>query len=221
VHHGIEAGIFSGMISYPTSDEVLDGLGDKVVGGLANAVAATATDLVEYRRIAPQFVSRHSGRGLANWIHDQMWSHVLRELDGISNVSIVDKEPKRDIYVGFTYRIRVKRHSPTGAIQSYPTQSALDFISQEPDLLSGIGILSGANLCVGYEWDAGSRDIGGPVMSLRDGSFEEVIWIVDLPVSSGGEGTVMPMYPSGTPTRPTIGGVPNTQIKAGEDRKDS
>ncbi|TCC10336.1 hypothetical protein [Kribbella soli] len=208
------------MFSYPTPDEVLAGLGDKVVGGLANAVVAVAADLVEYRRIAPHFVSRHSERGLANWIHDQMWSHVLRELDSIPNVSFVDKEPTRDVYVGLDYRLRVKRHSPTGAIRSYPTQEALSFVTQQPDLLSedGAGIV---NLCVGYEWDAGSRTIGGPVMSLRDGSFDEVIWVIDVSAGSGGEGTVRPMFPTGAPKPPTIGGTPNQETNKEEGSKES
>ncbi|WUJ72303.1 hypothetical protein OG809_03345 [Kribbella soli] len=202
------------MMSYPTSDEVLDGLGDKVVGGLSNAVVAASADLAEYRQIAPRFVSRHNERGLANWIHDMMWSHVLRELDGIPNVSFVDKEQWRDIYVGLAYRIRVKRHSPSGAIRSYPTQEALSFVSQQPDLFSG-GLAS-VNLAAGYEWDAETRTMRGPVMSLRDGSFDDVIWIIDLPASAGGGGMLKPIFPTGGPKRPTIGGVPNQQTDTEE-----
>lgn len=102
------------------------------------------------------------------------------------------------------FHIRLKRHSPGGAIRSYPTQSALDFITQSPDLFTGIGVTT-VKLCLGYEWDGVERRIGSPVMSLRDGSFDTSIWMVDLPRRGSGGGTVTPIMPSGDgPPAPVI-----------------
>lgn len=73
--------------------------------------------------------------------------------------------------------------------------SALDFITQPPDLLSLIGVRT-LNLTAGYEWDDLSRSMGGAVLSLRDGSFEEVIWMVDLPAAAAAaDATVEPILP--------------------------
>ncbi|GEP32731.1 hypothetical protein NSZ01_04990 [Nocardioides szechwanensis] len=197
------------MIAYPTSTQVLDDLGDKVVHGFSSIVAGSRADLAEYRAALPHAVARASGRGLASWVHDAMWARAVDVFDDITEVQLHESGPTRDIYVGLTYHLRLKRHSPTGAIRSYPTQSALDFITQEPDLFTLLGIRQ-LNLCVGYEWDAATREIGGAVMSLRDGSFDEVIWMIDLPAAPAtGTGTVAPI----TPTTPDIDG-PSTPIIA-------
>ncbi|HEX6755505.1 MAG TPA: hypothetical protein VF109_06120 [Mycobacteriales bacterium] len=64
------------MKSHPSSEEVLDGLDDKMVTGLSRAVVLAARDLRQYRLTFPQWVSQSSERGLANWIHDRIWWHV-------------------------------------------------------------------------------------------------------------------------------------------------
>lgn len=193
------------MDRYPELDEVIESLGDKVVAALSAAVLGAKSDLAEYRLGMPHFVADHSSRGLANWIHDRIWARIVSELDGVDGVSFVDAGPLRELYVNADFRLRFKRHSPTGAIRSYPTIGALDFITQEPDLLSLIGIRT-LNLTAGYEWDELSRTMGDPVLSLRDGSFENVIWMSTLPAAGGAAGgTITPITPvTDGPSAPVI-----------------
>jgi len=193
------------MERYPEPDEVIEALGDKVVAALTAAILGARADLAEYRRAMPHFVADHSSRGLANWIHDRIWARIVTELDDVDGVSFVDSGPLRELYVNADFRLRFKRHSPTGAIRSYPTVGALDFITQEPDLLTLIGIRT-LNLTAGYEWDDLARVMGDPVLSLRDGSFDEVIWMSTLPVAGGAAGgTISPIKPTTDgPTPPVI-----------------
>jgi len=196
------------MAQYPTAEQVMDALGDKVVQGISESVMAAAADLVEYRRLVPRLAGRHSNRGLANWVHDQAWAHVSDRLDGVSNVFLVDSGPTREVQVGAAaqYRIRLKKHSRRGRVTGYPTTSMLEFICQDqPTLLSLVGITQ-VNLCVGYEWDSLTRDIVGPVMSLRDGSFADVVWMTDLPIVGSVAGaSVAPMVaPQDRPALPAI-----------------
>lgn len=193
------------MDRYPLPDEVIEALGDKVVEALSTAILGAREDLTDYRRLAPHFVADHSPRGLANWIHDRIWAWIVAELDDVEHISFVDSGPTREIYVRADFRFRIKRHSLTGAIRSYPTQSALDFITQEPDLFSLLGIHT-LNLTAGYEWDELARTMGDPVLSLRDGSFEDVIWMTTLPAAGeSGGATVAPITPIGDgPTAPVI-----------------
>lgn len=62
------------------------------------------------------------------------------------------------------------------------------------------------NLTVGYEWDEIGQQMGNPVISLRDGSFEEAHWVVTLPTSTGaGSGSIAPIKPTGdAPSTPMI-----------------
>jgi hypothetical protein len=209
--------------SYPSPDQVLENLGDKVVDGLGTAITGARDDLAEYRAAVPHFVADHSSRGLAGWIHDRMWARAIGLLEDVDDISFVDSEPTREIYVRADYRIRMKRHSRTGAIRSYPTQGALAFINQEPDLLSLLGITT-LNITVGYEWDDLTRSMGDPVMSLRDGSFDDVIWMVGLPFTAdGGTGTIAPIVPTvpdGTgPATPSID-VPRYDTTSREGTQD-
>jgi hypothetical protein len=193
------------MDHYPSADEVFNGLGDKVAFGLGDIVEGARLDYARYRETLPHVVSRHSARGLANWIHDAMWARALAVFDENPDVTFVDDEPTRDIYIRDEYRLRLKRHSKTGAIQSYPTAAAIDFISQDEDLFAELGspIL---NLCAGYEWDRFTRSIGAAVLSLHDGSFKEPLWMVALPFSGTVPVTpVIPITPhDGGPATPVI-----------------
>ncbi len=99
-------------------------LGDKVVHGLSRAVTLGRNDLADYRAIRPGWVASSSERGLASWIHDRIWYHLVAQVDGIDEVTIVDQEPTREMYVGVTYRVRVKRHHTDGTVNSYPTPTA-------------------------------------------------------------------------------------------------
>ncbi|MFT4164190.1 MAG: hypothetical protein QM650_03000 [Microlunatus sp.] len=183
------------MDRYPTPDEVLANLGDKATEALSGAVVGAREDLAVYRAALPQFVAEHSGRGLANWIHDRMWARVVAALEGVDGVVCLDSGPNREIAVRMDFRIRLKRHSSTGAIRNYPTANALDFITQEPDLLTLLGIMT-LNISVGYEWDEMTRSMGNAVISLRDGSFEDVIWMVDLPAAPAAGGAITPIVPT-------------------------
>lgn len=188
------------MKSYPGSEDVLADLGDKVTGGLARAVAKTRMDLAEYRDEHTSWVSDSSERGLANWIHDRLWANVCAEFDGLAGIGLSDHEPTREITVGVTYRLRVKRHRLDGKVSSYATQTALEFYAQgEQETFPG---LEEVRLIAGYEWDADSRSMGDAVLSLRDGE-EEVIWLVTLPDASEGAGGV-PAQPI-RPTEPEPG----------------
>lgn len=193
------------MDRYPTPDEVLASLGDKTIEALSGAVVGAWEDLAAYRAALPDFAAEQNSSGLAHWIHNRMWARATAALDGVDGVSFVDSGSTREIYIRADFRIRLKRHSLTGAIRSYPTATALDFISQEPDLLTLLGITT-LNVCVGYEWDEFTRSMGDAVISLRDGSFDEVIWMVDLPTaSSGGGAIVSPIVPSGDgPEAPVV-----------------
>ncbi len=193
------------MPSYPDSATVLDGLGDKVVAGLSRAVMLTAHDLRRYRETFPLWVAEASERGLANWIHDRIWSHLLVVLDSVPGVTMADREPTREITVGVTYRLRVKRHHDDGQINTYPTPTALEFFAQAPVQETFDG-LEEIRLAAGYEWDADTRDMGDAVLSLRDGR-ENIIWKETLPPSAepdAGGGVSFPSVPG--PTAPTVEG---------------
>ncbi len=160
------------MKSYPSEPDVLEELGDKVREAIVNAVDATRADLARYRQEFPDFVSQHSARGLANWIHDHLWHHVATNLGEQDHVKILDKGATRELVIHGRYRVRVKRHDQTGSVRTYPTQGALEFMAQ-PEQLTFDG-LSMHHLIVGYEWDVRQFEIGSAVLSLRDG--KNVLW---------------------------------------------
>lgn len=211
---GIFAGIFSAMSGYPSPDDVLAALGDKVVAALFKAADQAKEDLAGYREEMPQYVAESSNRGLANWIHDRMWARLVAELMDVEGVELVDAEPVREIRTRGLC-VRLKRHTPTGGIRAYPTASARSFIAQpvEADLLSllvepwsELPYGQTLNLTAGYEWDQTSRSMGEAVLSLRDGSFDDVVWMVALPTpGTGGGTTITPMAPpSDGPTTPSV-----------------
>jgi len=197
------------MFDAPEPDVVLHVLGDKVVHGLSRSVALGRQDLAEYRSAHPGWVADACERGLANWIHDRVWAHLLVQVEGIDEVSIVDREPTREVYVGTMYRVRVKRHHTDGLVNTYPTQTALDFLGQGGTL--PIPTLEEINLIAGYEWDREERAMGAPLLSLRNGRTN-IIWSVELPeVGEQGDGGVVvrPTVPG--PTGPVIG-LPGIEV---------
>jgi hypothetical protein len=198
------------MFDAPEPDVVLDALGDKVVHGLSRAVVLGRKDLAEYRSTFPGWVADASERGLASWIHDRVWARLLVQVDGIDEVSIVDREPTREMYVGTRYRVRVKRHHTDGLVNTYPTQTALDFLGQGGTL--PIPTLEEINLIAGYEWDREERAMGVPRLSLRT-SRTNIIWSVALPeVGQQGDGgtVVRPIVPG--PAGPVIG-LPGIDVR--------
>src|SRR6266536_2149800 len=94
---GIKSGMKSGFRSYPTWDEIEPALGDKVINAVVAAVASTVDDLADYRRFRPAWVAQASERGLAAWIHDRLWYHLVAALDDHPQVTITDKGVLREI----------------------------------------------------------------------------------------------------------------------------
>jgi hypothetical protein len=170
----------SGFRSYPAWADVEAALGDKVIEAVVTAVKAATADLADYRRFRPAWVAQASERGLAAWIHDRVWYHLVAALDDHPNVVITDKGVLREITVGparSLYRFRVKRHHVDGDVSTYPTQLALEFLAQvEGDMLEGFDEL---HLIAGYKWNREERAIEYPVISLRDGR-QNLIWEHDL-----------------------------------------
>lgn len=192
------------MISYPESDEVLEELGEKPVEALSRAIARAKADLAEYREWKPSWVAQASERGLANWIHDRIWHHLTVLLDGVPDVRLIDIGSTREIFIGMRYRLRAKRHGEDGDISTYPTPTATGFLFQEPLQMTLDG-LDEIRLIAGYTWDAESREMGTPVLSLRHGK-NDIVWFVDLPDLGTGYGAapVTPLPAVPTPTPPQI-----------------
>lgn len=208
----ITDGIFYGMKSEPpTSDEVFEDLGEKVLDGLAAGVAYTSDDLAEYRRIKADWVAQHSERGLANWIHDRLWHHLASILDGLPNVIFTEQGPTREISVGLNYKLRVKRHRDEGDVASYDTQGALEFYGQAQLSLDGMKRL---NLIAGYRWDPELHSIGAPVLSLRYEKHDPV-WMEEIPTSSIASGAAT--LPSTGPTPPRVEGPAGADDFSGEE----
>ena len=201
------------MIS-PTNDPydkevVLDELGDKVTGGLVGAVVSARMDLSEYRDGHPSWVAAASERGLADWIHDRLWDHFVRLLDDLENVVVCENGSTREILVGDRIRIRAKRHDMHGSISTFPTQTALWFYQQspQPGLFNG---MTNVNVVVGYVWMRESREIGSPVVSLRDG-VDNVLWMHELPEPPAQPAIMIPSVPD----------APSPTVVAREETKPS
>lgn len=197
-------------------EQVRAGLGDKVVAGLVAAIVRTKEDLATYRETLPAIAYEHSARGLANWINDRMWTHVVRELFDVPDVVAHEQGVTREIYVGMRYRLRLKRHDAAGLVSNYRTPTALAFWDADDLALPGMEEL---RLCFGYVWDAEVEEIGDPVMSRRDGQ-ENVLWMerLDEAASGGGSGSnpVAPITPPVSPTPPVIH-LPKTEKKDGTE----
>ena len=158
---------------------VLDELSEKVLDALVGAVDAARDDLHEYRTALPKIVAQASPRGMANWIHDRVWSHACRLLDPIEDAVCHEKGSSREIVVRGRYRLRLKRHRPPAMVATFPTQGAIDFMEQ-PD---GQRVLEGMEqlrLIFGYVWDQDSDSMGPAVLSMRHG-IKNVLWIHELP----------------------------------------
>lgn len=194
------------MFSDPTPDVILEELGDKVVGCLSQAVANGRADLDAYRSMAPLWVAEASSRGLANWVHDRLWAHVGRLADDLDDVHLVEKGPKREVVVGYQTRIRIKRHNPKGAVRSYPTHSALAFVTQESSQLLLHPDFAERKLMAGYIWNRRSNDLGDAVISYHD--HGQCIWIHPLPEASASgnpnTGPIVPSPPGPRPPKPIV-----------------
>lgn len=199
----------------PSETQTLADLGDKVVTAFGTCVRDVRADLAAYRAAHPDWVAESSERGLANWIHDRMWAHLTRTLEGVDSVAFVEVGPTREMYVGVGYRLRAKRHSTFGAVSTYPTQTAIAFMEQDQLALAG---LEQVNLCVGYRWDSDMRQVVEAVLSLRDGQ-DNIIWLTEInepPVT--GAAPVTPIVPAEDgPQLPSIEGPAAARAEGTED----
>lgn len=189
------------MISEPSFADVLDGLGEKVIAALAHSVSAARADLAEYRDGHSGWVADHTERGLANWIHDRLWAHLLRGLDDVPGVHIDPGEPIREIVVGIRYRLRVKRHDEVGQLAAIETQTMLQFFVQ--GVQPAFPNMEELRLFAGYVWDRESRAMGPAVLSLRDGR-DAMVWQEELPELAGGGSSAIPISAPDGPTVPQI-----------------
>lgn len=201
---GMRAGIKTGMRSLPSADQAFDDLGSKVCDGFFDAVANTREDLIEYRRDAPRLAARHSATGLANWIADQFMENLADVLFDVPGISFVEGAGHtREVLIpgasGRYYRFRAKRHKRGGAVATYPTDGALDFMTQEDDVLT-LFDYSEVRLTVGYMWDPEEQEIGEAVVSLRDDMGKRIVWVADVPGDGLGEagGTIV-QFPTPKP----------------------
>lgn len=206
------------MKSLPQSEDVLADIGEKPVRAFALSVTRTRRDLRAYRDAFPQWVVDHSERGLANWISDRLWAHLVSMADEIPGMNPYEKGVTREITIGINYRFRVKRHDAEGNIASYATPTFLEFVTQSGGQLDGMEEIK---LIAGYDWDKDMRDIGDAVISLRDGK-DNVIWKQPLPsVDDEGHGEIpakLPERPS--PTGPTVQVTEGVGQKAKEPTED-
>jgi hypothetical protein len=206
------------MNSYPSADEVFDDFGDKVIEAFARSVARARSDLTTYREFRPAWVATHTERFLANFIHDRMWDHLTDLLQGIREARLYDKEPTREIIIRDRYRLRAKRHDEAGAVSTYPTQTALEFLFQQQAI---DGLDEALNLIVGYIWDSELREIGRPVLSLRNGI--DIEWVADLPEFGTGY-EAAPLQPLPAQSGPPKPGIDTSKLpeepKETEEGKD-
>lgn len=203
-----QAGIFSGMISQPGPDEVVNELGDKVVGAVLHAVEVAKEQFLKYRREHPDWAADNAPRTLASLIHDWMWTALKQQLDELPHVNLIDRHPTREIAVQvqseerLSYLLRVKLHHPDGRTSSYQTQSVIDFELQGVrPTFPGFGE---TRLQAGYEWDKETRTMGDPVISLRDGR-DKIIWVHSLAEQEDdADGGTVTRPPKPGPTLPTL-----------------
>lgn len=190
---------------------MLEALGDKIIDSLGAAVFNARNDLDNYRSTFPEFVADASERGLANWIHDRLWSHLTANLEDSGTAQFVESGPTREILVDDTYRLRIKRHDAHGRVASYPTATANAFFEQlslELQLDGGTEV----RLIAGYRWVPEAREIGPAVLSYRDG-VDNRVWLIELPEPSQGVPAVRIAGPS-APPRPHIG-LPDADGRSG------
>ncbi len=133
--------------------------------------------MTDYRTVRPRYVAEASERGLANWIHDRLWIHLIEHLDDDPATHFRDSGPTREFRVGAQYLLRAKRHRAGDRISSYPTAAAQAFWNQ--DTITLFPDADEVRLAAGYRWDPELREINEAVISLRDG-MDHVVWAVAL-----------------------------------------
>ncbi len=155
--------------SFPTDSVVLEEIGHEFIAAHVSALARVKERYQDFRQSA-FFPPLATQRLVANFIHDWLWAELVSQVESLSHVTVVDKEPLRQIYVE-KYRIRLKRHDVNEAISTYPTAGVRAFwTTGEP--LPGLEEYA---LAFGYVWDDQSRQIGDGIITLRS-SHDDVVW---------------------------------------------
>lgn len=180
---------------YPTDDEVVAELGDKFLAALVNAVSGARSDINDMREWRPSWFPVMHSRVLSNIIHDRIWARLVAEIDSDPDTTVIEKGATREVTVGLHLRLRVKRHHIGDKISTYPTRTAIEFWQQSTNYQ--IPGLEEVRIAVGYRWDPETREVGAPLLSLRDGK-DNVIWAVELDEPAGGVAVKW------TPIEPTL-----------------
>ncbi|CKN50809.1 Hypothetical protein ERS024265_03242 [Mycobacterium tuberculosis] len=183
---------------YPTDGEVMTELGDKFLAALVGTIRDTRFDIADMRNWRPGWFPTMHSRCLSNLIHDRIWAHLVTLIASNPGTSIKDKGATREIVVGAHLRLRIKRHHAGDEISTYPTRTAIEFWQQGSQL--AFPGLEEVRIAVGYRWDPDTREIGAPLLSLRDGK-DHVIWVVELDEPAAG--VKIPWTPI-EPTLPSI-----------------
>ena len=214
------------MKSCPSSDVVLSGLGEEFCRAIVRAKSQTLKDYDDYKQRFPEFVADHTQRGLANWLHDRYWQHVVAETAAVAVVIVIDSEPTRELLVPVSpdgyCRARVKRHhTPSGAVASYPTRAATAFMHQPQLDLLGLADQPVYHLIIGYEWDRSTHPIGRATLSLRDG-IDNVVWLKALDDEQAEPVAPVPLRPPvGSPPDPSLDMVGQADIASSPEAEDA
>jgi len=172
------------MSQYPNQQRVIDDLGDKFLVAFVKSIDIARGDLSEFEDFKPEWFVNFSKRFVANFIHERVWDSMVSQVHDHTEVTIVDKEPTRQIHFGGNYVVRFKRHADNLKIESFPTSGALAFWTNRATTppLPGLELWT---LAMGYIWQHDLREIGDAILSFRDGK-DKPIWSVTLK-SHGGE----------------------------------
>lgn len=161
---------------YPTTQQVLDDLGETFVNAFIDSVDGARQDFQEFRRWQPGWFPGFTERFTANFLHERIWDRLVRQLEDVDGIQITDEEPVRQVRSGTAYLMRIKRHHPNDRISTVTTKASTAFYSNRQLTLEG---LESYNLVLGYYWDADLRAVGDPVLSFRD-SIEKPVWAIKL-----------------------------------------
>ena len=191
------------MFSPRDPDIVLEELGDKFPLALVRATDAARSDLRELRTWKREWLQSMFQREVAGIVHARIWDHLTADLDGVEGIEFRTEEPFREVRIvtafGRTFKVRVKRHSEGDKIRSYPTPSDLEFWGGAVVTFEGLEEIP---LAAGYRWEAGTGEVGAPVISYREGK-ENVIWAVEVDAAAAG-GVAPLRYTPILPTLPQI-----------------
>ncbi len=163
-------------VKIPQPDQVISDLGALFIHAVINAVSLARRDYDQYRGEHPDWCSSHANRTLACFIHDRIWFHLIAAIGEMDNVAIRDNDPTREVWYQNQYQIRIKRHSSTDMISTYPTATAVEFWSNGQATIPG---LESHTLALGYRWDPELREVCETILSYRTG-IEEPVWAAVL-----------------------------------------